>query len=281
MGPMSVNKDPATGARSVAVETEVPGTAEEVWKAVATGPGISAWFVPTEVAEREGGAIVFDFGPEMGTSTGVVTAWEPPHRFAYEERDWMPGAPPVATELRVEARAGGTCGVRMVHSLFTDSDEWDDQLESFEEGWPPFFHVLEGYLRHFAGQRSSHVRATGRTPGPVERAWEALTGGLGIGEPTEGERVAAAAPGAPALAGVVEWTRYREGQRGLVVRTEEPAPGFALLGAFAWGDSAHATVSLYLYGNPGAAVAGREAAAWRSWMEEHFPTHGAEAGSDS
>ena len=45
---MSVKKE-ASGRRSVQVEFEVPGTPEEVWQAIATGPGISSWFVPTEV----------------------------------------------------------------------------------------------------------------------------------------------------------------------------------------------------------------------------------------
>src|SRR5439155_990358 len=44
---MSVKKE-ASGRRSVQVEVEVPGTPEEVWQAIATGPGISSWFVPTE-----------------------------------------------------------------------------------------------------------------------------------------------------------------------------------------------------------------------------------------
>ncbi|HSL83449.1 MAG TPA: SRPBCC domain-containing protein [Thermoanaerobaculia bacterium] len=268
---MSVKIDPETGERSVAMETEVPGTPEEVWRAVATGPGITAWFVPTEVAEREGGAIVFDLGPGMGSSTGVITGWEPPHRLAYEEREWMPGAPPVATELHVEAKAGGTCVVRMVHSLFTDKDDWDGQLESFENGWPPFFHVLAGYLRHFAGQLCAQVRVAGTVSGAAEDAWSALAGGLGLPEPREGERLAARAADAPALAGVVEWVGDREDQRGVVLRTEEPAPGFALLGAFAWGDAAHASLALYLYGKAGSAAARREADTWRAWMGERFP----------
>ena len=49
---MSVKKD-ASGRRSVQVEVEVPGTPEEVWQAIATGPGISSWFVPTEFEKRE------------------------------------------------------------------------------------------------------------------------------------------------------------------------------------------------------------------------------------
>ncbi len=61
---MPVKKD-ASGHRSVQAEVEVPGTPEEVWEAIATGPGISSWFVPTEVEQREGGIITANFGPGM------------------------------------------------------------------------------------------------------------------------------------------------------------------------------------------------------------------------
>src|SRR5919198_898118 len=125
---MSVKKDPS-GRRSVQVEVEVPGTPEQVWEAIATGPGVSSWFVPTEV--RDDGTVVAHFGPGM-ESVAKVTAWEPPHRFAAESADLGPEAPSIATEWIVEARSGGTCIVRVVHSLFAATDDWDNQLESFE-----------------------------------------------------------------------------------------------------------------------------------------------------
>jgi uncharacterized protein YndB with AHSA1/START domain len=50
---MSVNLEPS-GRRSVQVELEVAGTPEAVWQAIATGPGISSWFVPTEIEQRAG-----------------------------------------------------------------------------------------------------------------------------------------------------------------------------------------------------------------------------------
>src|SRR6185436_1047836 len=106
---MSVKKE-ASGRRSVQVEVEVPGTPEEVWQAIATGPGVSAWFVPTEVVERDGKpvAIKANFGPGM-ESVASVTAWDPPRRFAAESEGMAPNMPPMATEWSVEARAGGVC----------------------------------------------------------------------------------------------------------------------------------------------------------------------------
>ena len=132
---MSVKKE-ASGRRSVQVEVEVPGTPEEVWQAIATGPGISSWFVPTEFEERDGKpvAVTLNFGPGM-ESRSAVTAWDPPRMFAAQGEGWG-GSPPIATEWSVEARAGGVCLVRVVHSLFASTDDWDNQLESTESAGP-------------------------------------------------------------------------------------------------------------------------------------------------
>lgn len=46
-------KNGASGRRSAQAEGEVPGTPEELWQAIATGPGISSWFVPTKFEERD------------------------------------------------------------------------------------------------------------------------------------------------------------------------------------------------------------------------------------
>src|ERR1041385_8145347 len=127
---MSVKVD-ETGRRSIQVEVEVPGTPEEVWEAIASGPGISAWFVPTDLDGRVGGTMVCHFGPGMD-SNATITAWNPPHSLAAESSGYAPGAPPLATEWIVEAKSGGTCVVRVVHSLFAGTDDWDDQLEGTE-----------------------------------------------------------------------------------------------------------------------------------------------------
>jgi uncharacterized protein YndB with AHSA1/START domain len=59
----------------VQIEGEVPGTPEEVWQAIATGSGISSWFVPTEFEDKDGTpiAVTMQFGPGM-KPRAVVTA---------------------------------------------------------------------------------------------------------------------------------------------------------------------------------------------------------------
>lgn len=265
---MSVKKD---GNRHyVEMETEVPGTPEQVWQTIATGPGISSWFVPTELEERVGGALTFHLGPGMD-SPGVVTGWEPPVRFAYEERDWNPGAPPCATECIVETRDGGTCVMRMVHSLFTDSDEWDDQLESFEGGWPSFFEILRYYAAHFQGLPCSSFRPMAYLDGTEEEAFTTLTRGIGFEGLQVGERRKASGPGVPPLAVTAERIGGGKYPYEMLLRVDEPAAGIAQLGAYTWGGKVHTALSVYLYGDGAAEAAARDEPRWTALFKELFP----------
>src|SRR5687768_18352869 len=90
---------------------EVPGPPEQVWDAIATANGISAWMMQTELEEREVGKVVFHMGPEQ--SEGTVTGWDPPRRLVYEEPHWAGLAgqdertvTPLVTEFLVEATSG-------------------------------------------------------------------------------------------------------------------------------------------------------------------------------
>ena len=272
---MSVKID-ESGRRSVEVEVEVPGTPEEVWRAIASGPGVSAWFVPTEIEEREGGRVVSHFGPGMD-AVATVTAWDPPRRFAADTDDYAPGAPTMATEWIVEARSGGTCVVRVVHSLFASTDEWDNQLESTEEGWPTFFRILELYLEHFRGARAVSLSLMGMASGDVDEAWRDFTGKLGLEVRGPGERCATSAADAPRLGGVVEPLAEIAHGRRVLLRLDEPAPGVAMLGAFNCGGAVMPTTSLYLYRDEAAEVLPRDQPRWRAWMETHYPAAASEA----
>lgn len=266
---MSVKKDDASGRRSVALEFEIPGSPESVWRAIATGPGISAWFAPSEVEERVGGAVLFRVGPGM-ESPGTVTTWAPPHRFAYEEQGWSGAAPPLATEFVVEAQSGGVCRVRLVHSLFTSEDDWDDQLESMESGWPAFFAVLRLYQLHFSGQRAASGGVNGGHAGAEAEAHARLTTALGLADPVVGERRTTLA-GAPRLAGTIERVPGGAHHHELMVRVDEPAPGVVLLGAYTWGGEVKVAISFFFYGDDAEANLARELPIWRAWLAERFP----------
>lgn len=265
---MSLKKE-ASGRRSIQVEVEVPGTPEEVWQAIATGPGISAWFVPAEFEERDGKpvAVTLNLGPGM-ESRSVVTAWDPPRMFAKEADGWIPGSPPIATEWSVEARAGGVCVVRVVQSLFASTDDWDGQLEGTESGWPGFFRILRLYLTHFRGQRSATMQFMAPVAGRPAEAWATMTAALGLDGMEAGQRTAVPA-GVPALGGVVE--HISPSQYGALLRLDEPGPGTAALYTIEFGDSVMATFTFYLYGDQAAGTVARETPLWQAWLRERFP----------
>jgi uncharacterized protein YndB with AHSA1/START domain len=264
---MSV-KTEASGRRSVQVEVEVPGTPEEVWQAIATGPGISSWFVPTEFEERDGQpvAVTLNFGPGM-ESRSVVTAWDPPRRFGAQGEGWG-GSPAIADEWSVEARAGGTCIVRVVHSLFASTDDWDNQLEGTESGWPGFFRILRMYLTHFRGQRSAIMQSIAPVAGTEAGAWDTLTQALGLKGASAGQRCTAPA-GVPALSGLVEHVGQKP--RNALLRLDTPGPGAAAIGVVTFGGQTMVTLSFYLYGDQAAATVARETPLWEAWIQERFP----------
>ena len=257
--------------RRLEAAIEVPGTPEQVWEAIATGPGITAWFMPTEVEEHEGGAVRMDHGPAV-QSTAVVSAWDRPQRFAYEE-EWQPaqapGGPRIATEFLVEARAGGTCVVRVVMSGFGEGDDWDRAMESFTSGWQTALESLRLYLAHFPGQHASPIAVSGATRNASpDEIWQSFTHALGLAEAAEGGRAATRGPGVPAFAGTVE----RAEERMLTLVLEEPAPGLGFLGVGGPADEVFTIVRAQLFGEGAEAVAAREQPAWRAWMDEHFPS---------
>lgn len=263
---MSVKKE-ASGRRSIQVEVEVAGTPEQVWQAIATGRGVSSWFLPTEIGDD--GTLVTHFGPGMD-SVATMTAWDPPRRFAAESHDLGPDAPTFATEWIVEARSGGTCIVRVVHSLFASTDDWDDQLESLESGWPGFFCLLTLYLTHFAGQDCSTIRLMGMAPEPESSAWESLTGQLGLANAKIGER-RSTPDGVPPLVGLVEASRIGRHPHLLVLRLDQPVPGILSIGAHTMGDRVFIAANLYFYGDRAAAVVTRDEPLWQRWMSARFP----------
>lgn len=266
---MSIAKE-RSGRRSIRVEVEVPGTPEEVWRAIATGPGISAWFVPTTSDERQGGQLVCTFGPGMDCPA-KITAWQPPKRFVAEGDIGAPGSPPMANEWSVEARTGGFCLVRVVNSLVASTDDWDNLLEGLEQGWPTYFQILRMRLTHFREMPCSSMHLLGFSSESEAVAWTKLGGALGLTKVAQGQKWTAPA-GVPRLTGVVEAVGKGMHPNTVLLRLDTPAPGSAYIGAFSCGGMIQAAASVYLYGDQARKIIERDEPAWQKFMGSLFPT---------
>lgn len=258
---MPVKKD-ENGRRYVEARVEVPGSPEAVWNAIATGGGVSSWFVPSTVEEREGGAVVNDFGPGM-ESVAKITKWNPPQGFTAETEE---GPGKVATEWTVEARAGGTCVVRVVHRWFASTDDWDAQFEGHTYGWAAFFRILRQYLAHFAGQACAAVPLSVLTRAAPQEAWRTLMSGLSI---DGGARRAVSAAGAPELSGSVE--SHLEAHPELLLRLDRPGPGLVHMFVMPVCGPTMVLMRFYFYGDRAGAAAEGAQREWGAWLAERFP----------
>lgn len=251
--------------RSIELEIEVAGTPEEVWAAIATGPGISSWFVPHEVDEREGGEAVAQFGP--GPEMAIphrVTAWEPHRRFVLDSA--VDGGEGLAFEWLVEASGEGTCVVRLVNTGFGSGEDWDGQYDGMVDGWPMFLHNLALHRTHFGGQAATASLGMGMWLGSREDAFASLLALTGLPEsPRPGDAVTVRAEGAPSLSGVV--TEVADWRMALVL--DAPARGTAFLAAEGTGGMSGVSVWCYLYGPDAEALAAETESAWTAWLAEH------------
>jgi uncharacterized protein YndB with AHSA1/START domain len=249
--------------RTLDLSVEVPGTPEDIWKAIATGPGITSWFAACEVDGRVGGSVVTDFGA-LGKDSAQITDWEPPHRFR-GEAPFAGGV--LAHEWLVEARDGGTCIVRVVASGFGTGDDWDAVYDGLATGWPTFLENLRLHLTHFAGRRADMLHEVAFLPDGVEEdAWGSLCAALGVPATLgAGARLETTGAGVPALAATVESAAPNP----YLLRIEAPSPGTGFVSAEACAGGVMLHVALYLYGD--AALADAAARDWGAWLAARFP----------
>jgi uncharacterized protein YndB with AHSA1/START domain len=180
-------------------EAEVDATPEQVWDAIATGPGYDSWFMGrTELEPGAGGAVRTDLGGYTMEST--VTAWEPLRRFAFRG-DETPDGRFIAFEYLIEGREQGSTVLRLVSNGFLPGDDWEAEFDAMVKGGAMYFATLVAYLTHFAGRTATPISAV--APG---RVFGRVPAALGLtAAPTVGALVHAAPAGLPPIDGVVDF----------------------------------------------------------------------------
>ncbi|MCW2859559.1 MAG: hypothetical protein JWP48_1267 [Actinoallomurus sp.] len=197
-------------------EVTLDATPDQVWAAIATGPGIDAWYMGrSELEPGVGGTGRLTLGRQTEEST--VTSWEPQRRLAYQTPE-NPDGTFMAIEYRIEERDGGRAVLRLVHSGFL-GDDWETEYEAMTIGWDMYLGKLAEYLTYFPGRTAKVVFAVRPQAPSRERTWEALKKEFGLpGEVTEGDAAQLAIAGLPPIEGVVDFQGLPDA---LGVRTED------------------------------------------------------------
>ena len=167
-------------------DIELGATPEQVWDAIATGPGIDSWYMGrSEVSPAEAVRTVVS----NWSIDSRVTAWEPGSRLAYggEESDTDRF---LAYEFLIEGRNQGSTVLRMVAHGFLPGDDWAEEFEAMTKGGLMYWHTLVAYVSHFAGRTATPLEVDGPLPESWDAAWLGIGRALGLDRrPATGDAV--------------------------------------------------------------------------------------------
>jgi len=254
------------------VDLVVPGTPADVWKAISTAEGCSAWMMPTTGTAEVGGELIFNMGPGMD-SPARITALEPERRIVYEEQ-WadlaeQPDAnvTPLVTEFLIEAQAGGTCAVKVVTSAFGVGADWENEFFSqMSEGWASMIDNLRVYLTRFPGQHVTPMWISAAFPVSQSDAIEAVRGAFGFAQ-----------AGDTFVARDAKGTVDRSIGEGFFLQFDAPVEGFATVFSYPQPEGSAVAMQGHLFSPDAADYVAREQSAWQAWLDEVAAQTGAAA----
>jgi hypothetical protein len=239
------------------LENVLPATPEEIWHAVATGPGNLGWLYPMEIEPWEGGVV------SRGPCT--VATWDPPRQFACRRED-DEGFSMVLTYL-VEDGSGDGSTLRTTLHWVQEGDVdggWDTRTDAATEHAHFFHHTLGQYLRYFNGRAATYVEVGAPASSTSAGAFSVVRRGLGLDGAVQGDVVAFAPPGAPLGAGVADAAVDYLSPHFIGLRTAETL--YRFFGRNAWGG--RVGMSLHAFGDP--VDEGMEGKSWAGWLDDLF-----------
>jgi uncharacterized protein YndB with AHSA1/START domain len=180
-----------TETRSITIETEIAASPDRVWQALTIPEELMRWFpLEARVVPGLGGTMWLSWGyPVVAEST--IDIWEPGRRLRTTEsrplgillQPNQAENPLRSVEYTIEASGDKTL-LRLVHSGFAASSNWDKAYSGVLHGWEFQFRSLRHYLERHDGQDRIVAWVKHPVDGTFEQVWESLMaehGRLGAG----------------------------------------------------------------------------------------------------
>ncbi len=179
--------------RTLEYTLDLAASPEEVWRAIATGEGLTGWFAyDARVKPGQDGSVWLSWGDWDGESP--ITIWEPnlhlqttEHRAPFGDESVAPVD--ITVDYFIEAKAGGTTRLRLVHAGMGPEKGWDGEYHATAEDWPWFLANLAHYLVEHGGTVREVISMVARFELPATELWSRLLDGaanagqLGEGQP--------------------------------------------------------------------------------------------------
>jgi uncharacterized protein YndB with AHSA1/START domain len=178
---------------------------ETVWEAIATGPGLSSWFMGATEVDPGEGVVRTTMGSY--TQQSKIVAYEPGRHFSFRGAE-SPDGRFFAMEFLIEAASSGSTVLRIVSSGFLPDDDWEEEFEAMKAGGRLYLHTLGEYLRHFPGRPGVAVSAS-TAPGDLDRRWQAMKTDLGLsGSISVGDTVTITPSGLRSIEGIIDFVAW-------------------------------------------------------------------------
>ncbi|MFI0355841.1 SRPBCC domain-containing protein [Actinomadura sp. 9N407] len=189
-------------------EIEIDASADDVWRAISDGAELTRWYADrATVTPGEGGIVAVGWEGEDDTvmeGTSRIDVWEPGARLRLvdlppEDSAGFPKLEEPTVQEWTIVTEGGATVLRLVHSGFPETDDWDGIYDSTDHGWDVFLLSLRHYLERHPGQPRRAIVATAALDLDPATAWNALRAACGV----TGDRFEAKLPAGEALSGTV------------------------------------------------------------------------------
>jgi uncharacterized protein YndB with AHSA1/START domain len=118
--------------RTLEKEVFIKASPQRVFQALTTREDLERWFlVKAEIDLRPGGAIRFEWGPDM-IEVGKILVCEPPHRLSYCWETNGPGPTTITFEL---TRENAGTRLHLIHTGIGVGEDWDAYSTAVDGGW--------------------------------------------------------------------------------------------------------------------------------------------------